>query len=1420
MAESARERADCPVRPGQQFQSEILPKMSTLTLILKRFRLAPFLLCAGISLALNLWPALSQAQTVTLSVDPCFVHYSNPSSNVTVTAELSAPRTQQDTEITLSLGGTAMKDTHYTTDYTTDNPLPTITIDAGETSGSVTLSIGPPDVTDQDPETIAVRGRAPSVSVTPATITLVKDDEAQDRTVLKALYQATNGRGWTTNTNWGSSDDPLDTWHGVITNNAGRVTELDLKNNRLSGRLPPVCVLGSLPFLTLDLSHNNLSGNIPNELGDLDNLTELHLNNNRLSGNIPAELGDLDDLTELHLNNNRLSGNIPAELGDLDDLTALNLSHNNLSGPIPDELGSLSRLTELHLNNNRLSGFIPAELGVLDDLTALNLSHNNLSGPIPDELGDLDNLTELHLNNNRLSGNIPAELGDLDDLTALNLSHNNLSGPIPAELGSLSRLTELHLNNNRLSGPIPPELSNLDDRVVLTLDSDTGLCEQVPEVQALKNKLIVWGITLPLCGPREDEARLRALYRATNGTEWATSTNWNTSAALNTWDGVTTNNAGRVTELDLSNNNLSGNIPPELSDLTELHTLDLSNNNLGGRIPPELDKLSDLRVLRLDGNRLRGPLPDSLLTLDALTLDTDTGLCQAAAQAERLRRLGITLPPCGDGETGGDRAVLQALYRATNGTEWEDPDGVPRNQNWTTPATLNTWYGVTTNDVGRVTALHLDNNNLHGFIPPELGDLASLRILDLSDNNLSGLIPPELGDLPDLQVLRLDGNRLRGPLPDSLLTLDALTLDTDTGLCQMVAQVERLRRLGITLPLCGPQGAERDWAVLQALYQATNGTGWAANINWNTSAALNTWHGVTTNSAGRVTALHLDNNGLSGLIPAELSDLTDLTYLNLSNNTLSGRIPPELSDLTDLTYLNLSNNTLSGRIPPELGDLTSLQVLDLSSNDLSGRIPAELGDLPDLQALYLAGNRLRGALPDSLLNLGTLTLDGDDMDLCRTATQAEWLRRLGITLPPCGAGGTTLGTATPLLLTSAAPTTSVPSQLVAADDVHYFRLDIPRRGILIVETTGDTDTFGRLTQEGTRAVITDEDSGADHNFRIAQPVIGDTYFVEVSGGGEIGEYTLAVEYRPGMLENPQPGSFQSGIGVISGWVCEADQVVIEFERPGGTVWREPAAYGTRRTDTVGAGACAYPDSGFGLLWNWNKLGPGKHTVRAMVDGVILAEHTLIVTTLGLGEFPRGLHGDYELMDFPNMGDTTRLLWQEALQNFVIAPEPGGDETGGGHHQNPRQAQLAGQAQLENPQPGSFQSGIGVISGWVCEADEVIIQFKRPEDTDWSEPEPTGYGTSRPDTSGKCGDAANGFGLLWNWNKLGPGQHTIRALADGFEFARSTFTVTTLGEEFAKGLDAEYELEDFPEVGTTVTVQWQEALQNFTITGVE
>ena len=126
--------------------------------------------------------------------------------------------------------------------------------------------------------------------------------------------------------------------------------------------------------------------------------------------------------------------------------------------------------------------------------------------------------------------------------------------------------------------------------------------------------------------------------------------------------------------------------------------------------------------------------------------------------------------------------------------------------------------------------------------------------------------------------------------------------------------------------------------------------------------------------------------------------------------------------------------------------------------------------------------------------------------------------------------------------------------------------------------------------------------------------------------------------------------------------------------------------------------------------------------------------------------------------------------------------------------------------MENPQPGSFQSGIGVISGWVCDANQIEIEFDNNAANRWQ----AGYGTRRTDTQGVCGDTDNGFGLLFNWNLLGNGTHTVRVLADGVEFANATVTVTTLGQEILRGASGEYTVTDFPEVGSSTVIRWQES----------
>jgi len=151
---------------------------------------------------------------------------------------------------------------------------------------------------------------------------------------------------------------------------------------------------------------------------------------------------------------------------------------------------------------------------------------------------------------------------------------------------------------------------------------------------------------------------------------------------------------------------------------------------------------------------------------------------------------------------------------------------------------------------------------------------------------------------------------------------------------------------------------ERD--ALVALYNSTGGANWRYNTGWMGVVGTEcNWYGVTC-SSGSVQKLYLSSNSLSGSIPAELGNLTNLRFLYLNNNSLSGSIPVELGNLTNSTYLYLNNNSLSGSIPAELGNLINLTNLRLSSNSLSGSIPSELGNLTNLTYLWLSSNSLSG----------------------------------------------------------------------------------------------------------------------------------------------------------------------------------------------------------------------------------------------------------------------------------------------------------------------------------------------------------------------------------------------------------------------------------------------------------------------------
>ena len=112
-----------------------------------------------------------------------------------------------------------------------------------------------------------------------------------------------------------------------------------------------------------------------------------------------------------------------------------------------------------------------------------------------------------------------------------------------------------------------------------------------------------------------------------------------------------------------------------------------------------------------------------------------------------------------------------------------------------------------------------------------------------------------------------------------------------------------------------------DRPVLVALYNLTNGEGWAHNSNWLSDAHIGRWHGVTVGVSGRVTELILGENRLRGELPPQLGSLTELTTLILWGNAVTGSIPPELSSLSNLVYFFVAGNSLTGCVPGELSSV-------------------------------------------------------------------------------------------------------------------------------------------------------------------------------------------------------------------------------------------------------------------------------------------------------------------------------------------------------------------------------------------------------------------------------------------------------------------------------------------------------------------
>uniref|UniRef100_A0A453QZ36 non-specific serine/threonine protein kinase n=1 Tax=Aegilops tauschii subsp. strangulata TaxID=200361 RepID=A0A453QZ36_AEGTS len=465
-----------------------------------------------------------------------------------------------------------------------------------------------------------------------------------------------------------------------------------------------------------------------------------------------------------------------------------------------------------------------------------------------------------------------------------------------------------------------------------------------------------------------DSSALLAFKSAVSDDPKGVLAGWGASPDACNWTGVACDPVTRrVVQLVLREQKLSGELSSALGNLSHLRVLNLSGNLFAGSVPPELGSLSRLRFLDVSSNTLAGTVPPELGNLSRLSsLDLSGNQFQGSIPVELTRVLNLEYLNLGGNNLSGpipaaifcNLSALQYIDMSSNILDGEIP---------IRPDCL----------LPNLTFLVLWSNNLVGGIPPSLSNSTKLRWLLLESNFLGGELPSDgmFGGMRSLELLYLSFNYFRSPRNNTDLQPFFASLTNCTG----------LRELGV---------------------------------------AGNDLPGTIPPVVGRLSPglrqLHLEFNSIFGPIPANLSDLANLTTLNLSHNLLNGSIPPGLSRMQRLERLHLSNNLLSGDIPPSLGSFQRLGLLDLSQNQLAGAIPPSIVQCVNLLKLDLSHNMLRGVIPVGLselsalfyLNLSSNLLSGaipatiGEMDKLQVLNLSS--NRLSGTIPPELGGCVTL----------------------------------------------------------------------------------------------------------------------------------------------------------------------------------------------------------------------------------------------------------------------------------------------------------------------------------------------------------------------------------------------------------------------------
>ncbi|KAK3404332.1 hypothetical protein EUGRSUZ_K00641, partial [Eucalyptus grandis] len=570
-------------------------------------------------------------------------------------------------------------------------------------------------------------------------------------------------------------------------------------NVHLTGRLPKFNSSSSLE--ELQLAFTGFSGELPASIGILPSLSYLDVTSCEFSGSIPASLANLSNLKDLAVSGNPFTAQSISSISWVwtkKKLTFLALQMINLYGEIPPSIGNLSQLDMLFLGGNQLNGVIPSQLMNLTQLTYLSLRSNQLSGSIPSWLMNMTRLVELDLAVNKFHSEIPSSIFQLQNLAVLRLSENNFSGTIELDNFHKFDLEVLQLSSNRLlscmssANLILPQLDNLG----------LGSCNLSEFPTFLQNQAdIQW---LDLSDNNIKEVPFWVWNGISNNNLTGALPAWicNLSSAItldlsfNSLTGVLPICLGNISEslkvLNLKGNNFYGSIPELSVRETQLTMIDLSDNQLEGNLSRSLANCKKVEFINFANNLIMDTFPSwlgSLPELHVLILRSNKfhGVIERPKSSHAFLKLRI-LDLSSNAFIG---KLPMEFFQSWNAMKFETQNFAYMHRDLDPPVSDSlTYYGqydfsmiVIYKGLNRYyqkipnvfTIIDLSNNLLKGEIPSTIGDFKRLQGLNLANNSLTGHIPSSLGNLTALESLDLSQNKLTGQIPQKLIELGFLS---------------------------------------------------------------------------------------------------------------------------------------------------------------------------------------------------------------------------------------------------------------------------------------------------------------------------------------------------------------------------------------------------------------------------------------------------------------------------------------------------------------------------------------------------------------------------------------------------------------------------------------------------------------------